>query len=128
MKRFLDWIGLKEQLHGAQHRPPLVSQREIWWASIGENVGSEINGKSSRFSRPVIIFKKLSHGFYFVIPTTTQEKTGTWYSGFTYQGKYMLACLHQARAIDYRRLTSRLGQIDSDDFESIKKSFVALYL
>jgi hypothetical protein len=51
----------------------VVSEREIWWASVGENVGSEINGKSAPFSRTVIIYKKLSHGFYFVIPTTTQK-------------------------------------------------------
>jgi len=49
---------------------------------VGErwrNVGSEINGKSALFSRPVIIYKKLSHGFYFVIPTTTQKKEGSWF-------------------------------------------------
>ena len=46
MKRFLEWIGLKEKLHHAKHRAPLVSERDVWWASIGENVGSEINGKS----------------------------------------------------------------------------------
>jgi hypothetical protein len=45
MKRFFEWIGLKEKLHEAKHQPPLVSERDMWWASIGENVGSEINGK-----------------------------------------------------------------------------------
>jgi hypothetical protein len=37
-------------------------------------VGSEINGKSKLFSRPVVIYKKLAHGFYFVVPTTTQDR------------------------------------------------------
>ena len=77
LKRFSEWFGLKKKLHERQQTPPLVSEREIWWASIGENVGSEINGKSALFSRPVIIYKKLSHGFYFVIPTTTQKKEGS---------------------------------------------------
>ena len=71
LKRFSEWLGLKEKLHERHQTPPLVSEREIWWASVGENVGSEINGKSALFSRPVIIYKKLSHGFYFVIPTTS---------------------------------------------------------
>ena len=128
MKKFLEWIGLKEQLHNKNDRPPLVSKREIWWTNIGENIGSEINGKSLQFSRPVIIFKKLSHSFYFVIPTTSQQKTGTWYVTFQYQGRDMFACLHQARAIDYRRLSSRLGQIDGDDFDRVKNAFVKLYL
>jgi len=38
---------------------------------VGENVGSEINGKRDLFSRPVVIYEKLSHGFYFVVATTT---------------------------------------------------------
>jgi hypothetical protein len=29
MKRFLEWIGLKEKLHQAKHRAPLVSERDI---------------------------------------------------------------------------------------------------
>lgn len=127
MKKFLEWIGLKEQLHTQDHEPPLVSEQEIWWASIGENVGSEINGKSKLFSRPVVIFKKLAHGFYFVIPTTTQEQRGSWYVGFRQQGKNMIACLHQARAIDHRRLSSKIGELDDDDFGRVRAGFHRLY-
>ena len=128
MKRFPQWIGLKEQLHNIGHKPPLVSQGDIWWASIGENVGSEVNGKSKLFSRPVIIFKKLAHGFYFVIPTTTQIRGGSWYVKFRQQERDMVACLHQARAIDYRRLSSKLGTLDDEDLGRIKKGFSSLYL
>ena len=52
VNRFLEWIGLKQKLHQGTQAPPLVSAGDIWWASIGENVGSEINGKSRLFSRP----------------------------------------------------------------------------
>jgi len=127
MKRFLAWMGLKERLHELKHAPPLVSEQEIWWASVGENVGSEINGKSDLFSRPVLILKKLAHGFYFVVPTTTQARQGSWYVGFRQQERDMVACLHQARAIDYRRLSSRLGKIDSDDFDKVREGFHKLY-
>lgn len=128
MNSFVEWNNLKEKLHAIAHEPPLVSTREIWWSSLGKNVGSEIQGKSSLYSRPVIIFKKLSHGFYFVIPTTSKEKAGSWYVPFVYKEKRMFACLHQARTIDYRRLSSRLGQIDGDDFAKVQKLFIALYI
>ena len=128
MKRFLEWIGLKERLHNIAGKPPLVSQGDIWWVSIGENVGSEVNGKSKLFSRPVIIFKKLAHGFFFVIPTTTQIREGTWYVKFRQQELDMAACLHQARAIDYRRLSSKLGTLDDEDYSRIKSGFSSLYL
>lgn len=50
-KRFLQWIGLKEKLHEKRHRAPYVSEGEMWWISFGENVGSEINGKSDSYRR-----------------------------------------------------------------------------
>jgi hypothetical protein len=75
VNRFLEWIGLKQKLHQGTQAPPLVSAGDIWWASIGENVRSEINGKSRLFSRPVIVFKKLAHGFYFVIPTQRSRRS-----------------------------------------------------
>lgn len=127
MKKFLEWFRLKEQLHEKEHQPPMVSRGDIWWASVGENVGSEINGKSDLFSRPVIIFKKLAHGFYFIIPTTTKIKEGTWYVSFRHGDRDMAACLHQARAIDYRRLSSKLGTLDDEDLSRIKSGFHALY-
>ena len=94
---------------------------------MGENVGSEINGKSQLFSRPVVIYKKLAHGFYFVVPTTTQERKGTWYVKFRQKDKTMLACLHQARAIDFRRISSKLGTPNDEDFARVKDGFRMLY-
>jgi len=128
MKNFVLWLGLKSSLHEAKHRPPHVSEGDIWWASVGENIGSEINGKSKLFSRPVIVLRKLAHGFYFVIPTTTQERKGSWFVPFRQQEREMTACLHQARAIDYRRLSSKLGTIDDEDFERVKDGFRHLYV
>lgn len=127
MKKFPEWMELKEKLDEMKHEAPYVSEGDMWWASIGENIGSEIGGKNSLFSRPVIILKKLAHGFYFVIPTTTKAKEGTWYVCFKHQTKEMIACLHQARAIDHRRLSSKLGTLDSEDFIRVKIGFHTLY-
>ena len=127
MKDFLKWIELKRALDAMSHDAPYVSEGDMWWASIGENVGSEIGGKNNLFSRPVIILKKFAHGFYFVIPTSTKIKDGTWYVNFKHQSKDMIACLHQARAIDHRRLSSKLGTLDSEDFVRIKNGFHSLY-
>lgn len=127
LKRFLEWIGLKEKLHNNKAQPPLVSERDLWWVSFGENVGSEINGKSKLFSRPGLVIKKLSRGFYLIAPTTSQKKIGTWYVPITQEGRVMFVCLHQIRTIDFRRLSTRLGQIDGNDFEKVKEAFVELY-
>ena len=127
VKRFLEWIQLKQKLHDNSSEPPLVSERDLWWVSFGENIGSEMDGKSKQFSRPGLVIKKLSRGFYLVAPTTSQKKEGTWYAPIRQEGKDMFVCLHQVRTIDYRRLSTRLGQIDGDDFAKVKEVFWKLY-
>lgn len=126
-KNFLEWIALKEKLDSLDSTTPHVSQGQIWWASLGENVGVEINGKSKNFTRPVLIYRKLARNFYLVVPVTSQLKSGTWYVHFLQKRKLMAACLHQVRVIDYRRLWGKLGWIDDEDFRKVENGFRKLY-
>ena len=118
---------MKEKLHKNNSEPPLVKERDIWWVSFGENIGSEINGKSRLFSRPGLVLKKLSRSFFLVAPTTSQKREGTWYVPITQEDQTVYVCIHQIRTIDYRRLSSRMGQIDSDDFQRVSDAFWKLY-
>lgn len=127
IKHFREWIALKEKLDGHKLKMPHVNEGEIWWASVGENIGYEINGKSRLFTRPVLIFKKLSREFYLIIPLTTQNHKGTWYVNYRHQGKEVTACLQQVRAIDYRRLSTKLGTLEKDVLTLIKEAFKRLY-
>src|SRR3989338_7868069 len=124
VKRFSEWMSFKEMLHSIIHKPPMVSDGEMLWASLGENIGAEINGKDRRFSRPVIILRKLANGFYIIIPVTTQVHYGSWYVNFKQKGIEMSACLHQVRSIDYRRVLRCLGQLDDPDFNRVKEGFL----
>ncbi|MEK7481052.1 MAG: type II toxin-antitoxin system PemK/MazF family toxin [Patescibacteria group bacterium] len=127
VKQFFEWIKIKEKLHNTDAEPPLVKERDLWWVSFGENIGSEMNGKSKLFSRPGLVIKKLSRGFYLIAPTTSQKKEGTWYVPMRQEGKDMFVCLHQVRTIDYRRLSTRLGVADEEDFRRVKEAFQKLY-
>jgi mRNA interferase MazF len=122
-KKFFEWMGIKENLDGVSGESPLVAERDLWWVSFGENVGSEINGKSRLFSRPGLIYKKLAHGFFLVAPTTTKPHKGSWYVEIKQEGVSMFVCLHQIRTIDYRRLSARLGVVDEEDFKKVKEAF-----
>ncbi len=86
-----------------------------------------MNGKSERFSRPVLILKKLAHGFFLIAPTTTQPREGTWYVHVKLKEQDEYVCLNQIRTIDYRRLSSKLGQIDTDNFDAVRERFWRLY-
>ena len=128
VKRFLEWIHLKEKLHDNTYRPPHVTEGDIWWVSIGENVGRELNGKSKLFSRPVLVFKKLSRETFFGLPTTTQDRVGSWYVQIYQRGVIISVILSQARVFDVKRLSTRIGRIDDSDMKKVKTGFRNLFL
>lgn len=120
-KRFEEWIGLKEKLHFGGSMPK-INEDEIWWCSFGENIGVEINGKNKLFSRPVFIFKKLSRFGFIGIPLTSQDKSGSWYVKFDFQGKNEVAVLSQIGTFSVSRLSSRMGKLDKKDSQRIRES------
>lgn len=124
---FDDWIKVKKNLQ-FEHKIPAIAEGEIWWCGVGKNVGVEINGKNEQFSRPVIIFKKLSRLGFLAIPLSTQAHTGSWYIDFTFRGKNEVAVLSQIKIMSVSRLYTRLGEIDETDFRRIKEGFRKLYL
>ncbi len=128
IKRFFDWIRLKEKIDNLLSNPPLFNEGEIWWVSVGENIGVEIGGKSKDFTRPVLIFKKLSRDGFFGFPTTTQKKKGSWYVTIKQHGKEVTVILSQARVFSSKRLYTKLGEIDDTDAKYVADQFVTLYL
>lgn len=125
-KHFEEWIQLKEKLH-SKGKAPRIRQGEVWWCSLGENVGVEINGKSARFTRPVLIMKKLSRYGFMGIPLTSQPKTGSWYASFDFLGKTEYAAVCQARVMSVSRLHSKMGELPMMDLAIVKEAFHRLY-
>lgn len=123
-----EWFTVKEAKHRTlPNKVPKTSEGDIWWVAVGENVGIEINGKSKYFSRPVLVFKKLSHLGFMGIPLSTQIHEGSWYSSFIFQKRKICAVLSQARTFCAARLYSRIGQIADSDMKIIKEGFRKLY-
>ena len=44
IKKFLEWSKLKIEIHSSEEINFYFKEREIWWTSIGQNIGSEQNG------------------------------------------------------------------------------------
>ena len=128
IKRFLEWVGLKEKLHHQDHRPPLFKEGEIWWCHMGENVGIEMNGKGERFTRPILIFKKYDKYSFLGLPLTTKIKTGTWYSLVRFGERDQVVVLAQGRVFDYRRLKEKIGELEEGEFEKVGGDYTKLHL
>ena len=87
----------------------------------------QINGKSGLFSRPVLIFKKLSKSTFMGIPTSSQDRKGSWYVQITLGSVKSVVILSQARLLDYKRLSSKIGELDAVEMHNVKDKFKNLY-
>lgn len=123
---FDTWNKIKKKIQGGK-KVEYFRERQIWWCSVGQNIGCETYGKGNTFARPVFIFKKLTNNSFLGIPLTSKDKTGSWYIKFTHKGKEINAMLHQIRIFDKKRLIDRFGEIDDRDFDRIKRGFSNLY-
>ena len=126
-KDFDGWIKVKENLHffGTFRS---IKEGEIWWCSVGENVGVEINGKQELFLRPVLIMKKLSKFGFMAIPLTSKEHAGPWYIKFIFKNKNQYANLSQARMMSVNRLCRKMGTVPQSDLGLVKNGFKKLFL
>lgn len=120
------WNQLKYILH-VQNSLPKVKENEVWWCSLGENVGTEINGKGELFSRPILIYRKLGLFQFLGISLSTQKHNGTWFVNFRFKNKEQYASLNQIRVINISRLQERMGMIDKSDMRKVVDGFRRLY-
>ena len=77
MKDYKNWHTSKIRLEREQFeekKKPKFSERDIWWCSLGENVGYEQDGKHENFERPILILRKFSQDMFLGAPLTSSEK------------------------------------------------------
>jgi mRNA interferase MazF len=125
-KDFEKWHTRKTWVNNEKPRV-FFHERDVWWCSIGSNVGFEQDGKGSQFSRPVLIFKKFNNEVFWALPFTTRNKTGKFYSpaNITNLGRQTVV-LSQLRLVDAKRLLTKMGTINKEDYVGIQKAIITL--
>ena len=124
-KNFLNWHCLKKKIHESP-KSLYFHEREIWFCSLGLNVGYEQDGWHNNFERPVLILKKFNQRIFLAIPLTSKNKKGKYYYQFTYKNKKYSAILSQLRLLDSKRLSRKIRVLPKLDFEIIKKGIKKL--
>ncbi|MDC0932663.1 type II toxin-antitoxin system PemK/MazF family toxin [Arcobacteraceae bacterium] len=127
MKKFNEWNEVKKQI---DQRKEIIKfkERDIYWISIGENVGFEQNGKGKEFARPVLIIKKLNKQLFFGIPLSSTIREGSYFYTFAFtESQKSSALLVQAKVFDIKRANQKLGMINQDDFKNIKEKLGNLF-
>jgi mRNA-degrading endonuclease toxin of MazEF toxin-antitoxin module len=124
LKHLLDSLYYLYQI-SMKEAGPRIKEREIYWCSIGYNVGYEEHGKGINFRRPVLIIKKFNTNLFWGVPLSTKIKEGNkYYFPITIKGQNQSALISQMRTFDSRRLDQYICQLDEKDFELVKDAVV----
>lgn len=123
MKQYDAWNEVKKKTE-QNNRTLGIKQREIFWVKIGQNLGSEEYGKDKDFVRPVVIIRKLTHDLFIGVPLTTTIKDSDYFHSFEYinntRGSVQnTAMILQIRAMSIKRILSRIGMVNKNDFNEI---------
>jgi mRNA interferase MazF len=101
--------------------------RDIFNVKVGKNIGFEQNGKGEQFVRPVVVLKKLTKDMFIGVPLTTTQRKGSFLFEFQFiQNKISVAILPQAKLFSSKRLLNKIGVINKNDFENLKKRYFEL--
>ncbi len=129
---FDNWNEIKKQTQDVKMRLT-IKPREIYWAKIGQNIGDEEYGKGKLFSRPVLIVAQLTSDLFIGLPTTTAlHDDSKYFHNIEYKDNrnknIKSSCMIlQIRTFSKKRLTSKVGSINKEDFAKIKEKLRDLF-
>ena len=126
IKDFDSWNTRKKAIHNSGENK-FYHPRDIWWCSLGVNIGFEQDGVREEKSRPVLILKGLSKNTCLVIPLTTSLNKHPMriFLGVV-DNRKASAIISQMRVVDTKRLFRKIGILNKEKFEEIRKTVKGL--
>ncbi|OGI60075.1 hypothetical protein A2641_02795 [Candidatus Nomurabacteria bacterium RIFCSPHIGHO2_01_FULL_37_25] len=125
MKDFLNWHTKKSKLDIIEQRP-YFHEGEVWYTSLGLNIGYEQDGKGLDYLRPVLIVRKFNNDVCWIVPLTHTPKDNIFYVHITVIGKSSTAILSQLKLLDARRFSHMIDKISDEDFKLVTKKLKGL--
>jgi mRNA interferase MazF len=121
MKNFDTWNSFKKEIDLGEGK--LYKARDIWWCSLGMNVGFEQDGTGKSYERPVVVLRGFSKAVCLVVPLTTSTKENKYHVALgEIDGKPAAAIISQIRLVDTKRFIDKIGMLDKEKFEEIKNA------
>lgn len=126
LKDYNLWNLEKQKIDLCDRNNVFYSEREVWWCSVGINIGVEMNGKNSKFERPVLILKKFNGLMLWVLPLTTKDKSKNSYYIRIERPTVAWVSLTQIKSISSLRLLRKICMLGDEDFTRINSSLINL--
>ena len=118
---FLNWARVKYSLNIKESRST-VRERQIYWCSVGYNVGHEENGKGDKYRRPILVFKKFNDRLFWGIPMTTKVKENPYYVKVNVDEEVRCVMVSQLRVMDANRIIEPMERLSLEEFKKVKDS------
>jgi mRNA interferase MazF len=125
-KDFDSWLTEKKSLESIGHETLAFHEREIWWCSVGINLGDEQDGKNQLFERPVLVVKKFNNRIAWVLPMSTKVKEGIYYHQLEHNEQLFTVLLSQMRLVSVKRFRRFVRKVSPHQFFLIKQKLIGL--
>ncbi len=126
-KDFDGWNARKKRMEVAEQKK-FFHEREVWWCSLGVNVGFEQDGKNDLYERPVLVIQKFNRDILWAIPLTSTKKKGAYYFPISANKRESVAILSQLRLISSKRLQRRMYKLPNHTFQQLREQIQDLFL
>ncbi len=117
-KDFQKWCRLKQALNNKPFQAH-VRPRQIWWCSLGVNIGFEADGKHENFERPVLVLRVHNKETLLIAPLTGKERDDKFHYPVETGQRKSWVSLTQIRTISHRRLIREIGWIPKEEFACV---------
>jgi mRNA-degrading endonuclease toxin of MazEF toxin-antitoxin module len=124
-KNFDRWNAKKKRINHSAFID-YVNEREVWWCTLGVNVGSEQDGSADLFERPILVVRKFNKDTVLVVPLTSSPRRTPYHIAVRHAGMEFAAVISQLRLIS-KRLARKIYQMDDGLFKDVLARIRALF-
>ena len=129
---FDNWNLVKQEVENRTRETNFfIRPGNIVWINLGRNVGDEEHGKGEKSERPILVLKVFNQNLFWGLAMTSKIKEGNKYY-FKIKIEYkenlnytnpaeVSVILSQLKIFDTKRITEKIGKIDSEDFAELKQ-------
>jgi len=129
-KNFDKWNNLKKLVDGKEISSEFnFHSGDVWWTTLGVNIGKEIDGKNETFERPTLILKVINKHTLYVLPLTSKDHfTDKYHLKVDYEDNGSgVVVFSQVRVISSSRLLRKLSRISKKDLVKVTQRFISLF-
>jgi len=121
-KDFDGWSKRKQRIN-AKRAAAYAHPREVWWCSLGVNIGAETDGKNRNFERPVLVMRVYNKDTLLVLPITSKAKDDAFHQRIAVRVGPVWVKLTQSRVISSQRLLRKVDTIPEETFNDVQEAF-----